>query len=394
MPPWTSSNWLVIGGIMDYIIDHGEWKLVTEDNGYGEMEAIDIGIGWKGDGVILYRATEQELDYFKKNSIAVCLMSSEGPDGGFPRVIPDNYEVGVKAAQHLLETGAQHFGFLARGETSYQEEELAPGKRVYSRTRLKGYKEELKSRGFEPNVFYLKGYPLWKSDSWKKVEKDILDYLVTLPKHTAIFAADDPLAAVVLRVAEKSGIKVPEDLMVLGFGNTLNYCHASFPSMSSIVYPAREIGYRIAESISSQLTAKKKIPSTLEVSINEIKERESTAFIAIEDPEIAALVKWIRLKAPTEAIQVSDLQDHSSYSLSSIKSKFSKFLGHSPKDEIKQVRLARLKQLLQNIGKPMAQISSEMDFRSVEEMSRFFLRETGARPNAYREQLLHKKDST
>jgi len=375
---------------MDYLRDHESWKIVTEDNSYGEMEAIEIGINWKGDGVILYRATDEELKYFKKNNIAVCLLSSEGPDGGYPRVIPDNISVGHLAAKHLLETGAQNFGFLARGETLYKEKKHAPGKRIYPRERLKGYVNELKQRGFEPDVFYLKGYPLWKKNTWLKIEKDVANYLKSLPKKTALFCADDALASVALRVAEKQNIKVPDDLMVVGFGNTINYCYSSLPSMSSIVYPGRTIGREVAKILAKQLSPKSNMPSDLEIVIDTIKERESTSYIAIEDKEIASLVKWIRLKAPTEAIQVSDLEGHSSYSLSSIKLKFKQYLGHSPKDEIKQVRIARLKHHLKDIGKKLSEIAQEMDFRSTEEMSRFFLRETGVRPSVFRQELIQR----
>lgn len=385
LPPWTNSIWYILGGIVDYLKNHEAWRLVTEDDSYGEMEQIKIGIGWKGDGVILFRATYDELEYFKQNSIAVCLLSSEGPDGGFPRVIPNNLSIGDLAARHMLETGTQSFGFIARGETLYMEKKHAPGERHYSRARLKGYMKRLKANGFEPSVFYLKGYPLWKKDTWQKIEADIASYIKTLPKNTGLFCADDPLASAVLRVAEKQNILVPRDLMVLGFGNTMKYCHSSTPSMSSIVYPAKKIGFEAARIIAEQLANNPRLPNVVEIPIDEIKERESTSFIAFKDTQIAALVKWIRLKAPTEAIQVADLQDHTEYSLSSIKLKFKKYLGHSPKEEIKRVRLERLESHLKDVSKSLTVISEEMDFRSPEEMSRFFLREKGIRPSKYRQ---------
>ncbi|HCL97049.1 MAG TPA: hypothetical protein DHW77_04730 [Verrucomicrobiales bacterium] len=54
------------------------------------MEKVEITTGWQGDGLILYRATEQELADFKKRGIAVVLLSTEGSDAGYPRVLPDN----------------------------------------------------------------------------------------------------------------------------------------------------------------------------------------------------------------------------------------------------------------------------------------------------------------
>lgn len=70
--------------------NHGHWRIETLNDSYGEMEKVEITTGWQGDGLILYRATEQELADFKKRGIAVVLLSTEGSDAGYPRVLPDN----------------------------------------------------------------------------------------------------------------------------------------------------------------------------------------------------------------------------------------------------------------------------------------------------------------
>jgi LacI family transcriptional regulator len=59
-------------------------------------------------------------------------------------------------------------------------------------------------------------------------------------------------------------------------------------------------------------------------------------------------------------------------------------MGHTPKEEIKRVRLAKLQALLKNSNEKISQIAKEMKFGSPEELSRFFKRETGMVPKEYR----------
>jgi len=361
------------------------WRLVTEDDSYGEMEGAKIGVGWEGDGLILYRASKEELLDFKARGIAVVLLSTEGPDEGFPRVLPDNYEIGRLAADHLLSHGINSYAYLARGETLYKEEHFAPGIRLYARERYHGYKEALQDYGYEPEVHYLEGVPLWEKNAWQVIEKAVASFLRSLPPQTGLFAVDDALGAVVLRVAEKMDKKVPFDLSVIGFGNDLSYCHVAFPALTSISYPAKKIGVKVAELIHLQLKKEDVPQKVTRLSIQTVHPRESTDFIAIDDPETVQLLRWIRLQAPQHSIQVSDLKKVSNLSLSSIKTRFLKYLGHTPKEEIKRVRVQQLKHLLRDPTLTLNEISSAMRFSSSHEMSRFFYRVVGERPTTFRE---------
>ncbi|MEJ6778333.1 MAG: helix-turn-helix domain-containing protein [Akkermansiaceae bacterium] len=77
--------------------------------------------------------------------------------------------------------------------------------------------------------------------------------------------------------------------------------------------------------------------------------------------------------------------EQTSYSHSTVKMKFSQHLGHSPKKEISRARLAHLEFLLGDPSLSLAEIASMMQFSSTHELGRFFMRETGERPGAYRE---------
>lgn len=387
-PVWSSYGPRITAGVVDFMRDRQEtWRLATENDSYGEMEAVKIDRDWRGDGLILFRATEDELAEYRRRGQAVVLTSSEGPDLGFPRVVPDNAQVGLMAAEHLIECAVPNFAFLARGETFYREAEFAPGLRRYARERLAGFRAKLGEYGCEPTVHYLKGRPLWKAQTWREVETEVMAFLDLLPKPCGVFVVDDSLGAVALRAADRLGIRVPQDLAVIGFGDDSAYCFATFPALSSIVYPGREVGRQAAELLWRQMNGESLPPGRTEIAVQSLVVRESSDTLAIADPEIRELVRQIRLRAPREALQVAELEDLTPLSMTTIKARFSALLGHGPKQEIQRVRLSHLQQLLADPAQSLADIARRMQFASSHELSRFFLAETGERPSDYRKKL-------
>lgn len=374
-----------MAGVVDFMREHEPWRLATENDSYGEMEAVKIDSNWRGDGLILFRATEEELEEFRRRGQAVVLTSTEGPDLGFPRVVPDNPMIGRMAAEHLIECSMPRFAFLARGETFYREAQFAPGLRRYARERLGGFRSKLAEYVMEPTVHYLKGRPLWKAQTWREVETEVMAFLDLLPKPCGVFVADDSLGAVALRAADRLGLRVPGDLAVIGFGDDPSYCFSTFPSLSSIAYPGRAIGKTAAELLWRQMNGEVISSSRTEIAVETLLTRESSDTLAIADPEIRELVRYIRRSAPHEALRVSELADRSELSMTTIKARFAALLGHGPKQEIQRVRLGHLYHLLNDPKLSLAEISRRMQFGSGHELSRFFLTETGLRPSDYRE---------
>lgn len=383
-PVWSSYGPQVMAGVVDFMREQEPWRLATENDSYGEMEAVKIDRDWRGDGLILFRATEDELAEYRRRGQAVVLTSTEGPDLGFPRVVPDNQQIGRVAAEHLIECSVPNFAFLARGETFYREEQFAPGLRRYARERLGGFRAKLAEYAIEPSVHYLKGRPLWKDQTWREVETEVMAFLDLLPRPCGLFVVDDSLGAVVLHAADRLGIRVPGELAVIGFGDDPGYCFATFPALSSIAYPGREIGKQAAAILWEQMNGGAVAPARTEVAVQTVVARESSDTLAIEDTEIRDLVRFIRRRAPHEALRVAELADRSTLSMTTIKARFATVLGHGPKQEIQRVRLRHLKHLLMDHGLSLAEIARRMQFGTAHELSRFFLGETGQRPTDFR----------
>lgn len=383
-PVWSSFGAPILSGVVEFMRTREYWRLTTENNSHGEMETVRLDENWHGDGLILFRATERELENFRKRGQAVVLTSTEGPDGGFPRVVPDNPQIGRMAADHLLECAVPQFAFLARGETLYAEPEFASGHRHYSRERLQGYRARLAEFSLEPVVHYLSGHPLWVPDAWRNVLAEAMAFLKSLPLPCGMFVADDALGAVALRAADALGLKVPDSLAVIGFGDDPAYCFATLPALSTIVYPARRVGREAAELLWKQMNGEPFPAGRTVLPVKDYAIRDSTDTLAIPDQEIRDLVRYIRLRAPHDSLRVSELAERSGLSQTTIKSRFAEHLGCGPKQEIQRVRLLYLQHLLRNTQLSLTKIARSMKFGSAHELSRFFLTETGYRPGEYR----------
>ncbi|WP_169789213.1 LacI family DNA-binding transcriptional regulator [Nonomuraea candida] len=125
---------------------------------------------------------------------------------GFDAVHTDDAAGGRLAAGHLLDRGHHRFGFLGEAQTS--DRYVSP-----SRRRLEGYRRALADAG----------HPLREEDvrlvrhRAREVLAAAHDLLSRPGRPTAVFAADDTLAAGVLRAARDLGLAVPRDVAVIGF---------------------------------------------------------------------------------------------------------------------------------------------------------------------------------
>ena len=111
-----------------------------------------------------------------------------------------------------------------------------------SRHRLRGYVDALKKH----NLPVLESNIIHTQYASNKVE-EYARYIINLPtRPDAIFALNDYTAIELMYLLKKSGLKIPDDIAMLGFNNEM-MCRFIEPSLSSIDHPAHEIGAAAAE---------------------------------------------------------------------------------------------------------------------------------------------------
>ncbi|MCB0640223.1 MAG: LacI family DNA-binding transcriptional regulator [Phaeodactylibacter sp.] len=143
------------------------------------------------------------------------------------KVIIDNYRAGFKATQHLIEQGCKRIAILC-GETHQN---------IY-RDRLEGYLAALKQYNMPVDEsLILKGKVLSSEEGF-----NLATYLLSLPNPPdAIFSTNDKAALSVIQHAKSIGVKIPEELAVIGFNDDPE-CQIVEPQLSSVIHPAMEMG--------------------------------------------------------------------------------------------------------------------------------------------------------
>lgn len=364
---------------------HEPWILEAPVDTSGELPPTVIDAQWRGDGLIVFRYTPEEAAAWRKAGIPVVNVSSERLSGTFPSVVPDNEQGGAEAARHLLALGLTDFAYVGRaapflddGFTGLKVE------RRYSIEREAGFRRELASGGHEPRVFQLQTRK-HTGAVWRELQQRYQDVLRELPRPCGIFATDDLLAHGLLQAAQALGIRVPQDVALIGFNDQSHFCHAATPPLSSVTYPGHALGRLAAETLFSLMRGRQPPGKRIQrVPVTGVTIRESTNVLAILDPLVAEAVRLIRQQASTSAPRVGEIADSLEVSPSLLRQRFLAALGISPKEEVDRARIDIVRHWLATSDLNSAAIAGKTGFNNADEMRRFFRRGTGRTPQEYR----------
>ncbi len=158
---------------------------------------------------------------------------TEGPSE-IPGVYFENEEGARLAARHLIESGHRQIACLT-----------GPLSTTNARQRLKGFLAECAKAGFEPpQEWILTGD--YKIEGGYQAAKKLLD--AHRGKFTAIFACNDLMAIGALRAAKEAGVKVPQDLALVGFDD-ITLAGMVEPALTSVEIPGYALGAKAAEML-------------------------------------------------------------------------------------------------------------------------------------------------
>jgi LacI family transcriptional regulator len=176
----------------------------------------------------------------------------------FPNVETDDLASSAAATRHLIELGHRRIAFF-----------MGPPAAPSSRERLEGYRRALREAQIEPDdsLIFTAGSTI------EEGEKAALQMLNENPKATAIQAVNDLAAIGAATVCLNQGIKIPDELSVVGFGNFLVSEHFRVP-LTTVRQPKLRLGIAAMESMQRLLRGERPEPKRLGA---EIIVRKSTA---------------------------------------------------------------------------------------------------------------------
>ncbi|MFN2217081.1 MAG: substrate-binding domain-containing protein, partial [Anaerolineae bacterium] len=151
----------------------------------------------------------------------------------------DNYRGGCLATEHLLSQGYRNIGHIS-GPLDWWE----------ARQRLAGWQDTLQQAGRPP------GDHQWVSGTWSAAsgERGIGPLLDAFPEMDALFVGNDQMALGVLQVACRRGLRIPQDLAVVGFDG-MPEAGYYWPPLTTVYQNLRELGCTAVRELSQAIEA-------------------------------------------------------------------------------------------------------------------------------------------
>lgn len=364
----------LLRGVTNYVHTSGRWSVYLQERAPSDSIAPWFR-DWQGDGVIARienRAMERAI--LDKGLPAVDLRGLY--DLNMPLIETDDRAVAELAYEHLAERGFRHFAYCGFAGTNYSER------------RLKYFPPLAEAAGRDCHV-YLAPTPSREVEMTLSeqtallFEAEMVRWLADLPKPIGVMCCNDICGQQVLNACREMGIRVPDEVAVIGVDNDTVHCELSDPPLSSVMPNTRRIGYLAAELLDRMIDGEPPGSNKIFIEPTGIVTRLSTDVLAIDDPDIIEAVRFIREHA-CEGINVDDVVKHVPLSRRVLERRFRAILDRSPNEEIVRMQISRVKQLLTGTELPLTSIAQSAGFKHVEYMSTVFSKLTGAPPSRFR----------
>jgi LacI family transcriptional regulator len=282
---------------------------------------------------------------------------------------PNSHEAGRMVAEHYLGCGLQRFAYCGIGG------------RLWSERRREGFTGRLQEACFSCDVHA----PLSKtSPTWDEERLLIRKWIKSLRKPVGIMACNDIRGRQVLEACMIEGLKVPEEVAVIGVDNDELLCDLTNPPLSSIQFDGETVGYRAAELLAKMMSGEKVKKEVLLAEPLKVIVRRSTDVVAVDDPRVASAMRFIRENV-RGSIGVEDVVEHVNVSRRTLEIHFQRHLMHSIRREIQLVRLNLVKQFLAETDISLRKIAGLAGFEQYTHLCQVFRQETGMTLLEYRQ---------
>ncbi len=194
----------------------------TDWNLKSEKEKIQLALSNQVDGIIIKPATH-DVKHIEKLDVPVVLVS-QTYHGNISSVDIDNKKVAYDATKYLLELGYKRIAFVSSISSN-----------IIYRLRHEGYVEALRDSDIQYDYFF-------ESKNKLEYSYDLMRDVVAHPdKIDAAFCCDDYFAVGMMAYAKDHNIRVPEEMGIIGFNNTI-ISKLSQIDMTTISQPIEQIG--------------------------------------------------------------------------------------------------------------------------------------------------------
>jgi LacI family transcriptional regulator len=302
-------------------------------------------------------------------SCTVVSVNDDSSAEGIASVCLDETAIARLAACHLL----------AKGLTDLTTFRFNDGGFAVARER--GFEQAVRAQGART----VPGWWIDGADPPRSYEDPaaITSWLLGLPRPCGVFACTDSWARVVARYAQVAGVRIPEDLALIGVDNDTVDCELASPPLSSVAVSWRTVGEQAASLVERALSGVSTAGDRIVVPPVDVIPRRSTDVAAIDDPVVACAVNWIAEHAGRR-LTLNAVARATSCSRQRLEQRFRAAVGRTVMQEVRRARVDAARRLLSTTHLSLPLIAQQCGFTSAAVLSVAFRRETGMPPGAYR----------
>jgi LacI family transcriptional regulator/LacI family repressor for deo operon, udp, cdd, tsx, nupC, and nupG len=233
----------VIMGAQEVMSKAGYNVMICQSNESYEMEVANTKalLASRVDGILASVTREtRNFDHFQalhRKGIPVVFFNRVCDELDVSKVVVDDYEGAFLAVEHLIATGRRRIAHLA-----------GPNTLLISRNRLKGYMDALQKYGLPVDEELIIHYDLTPEKATIYIK-----HLLDLPSPPdALFAINDPTAIAAMLVIKDKGLRIPQDIAVVGFSNDPSSALIE-PGLTTVAQPVFDIGREAARLFLDQV---------------------------------------------------------------------------------------------------------------------------------------------
>ena len=363
----------MLRGISRYARAHGPWSLHVVEGDF-EQVAPQMAI-WGCSGIVAYipqkRIDEAVIDAAAP-TVAICLTDEQRhPTNPLSRLSDVCFDaadqmVGKLAAEHFQQRQIRSFAYVGQDEVTWSER------------RERAFRAQVNAMGFDTKVYR---HPAQQRDSdWQPSQAILIDWLISLPKPVGVLACNDAWGRQVLESCRLAGLRVPDQVAVLGVDNDAVFCEMADPPLSSVALDSEGAGYEAAELLDGIIRGRVRKSRRVFVKAMGIVTRGSTEVITVDDRDVEAALEFIH-REPAQNVSVADVAKAVAMSRRALERRFRSVLGRTILEEIQRTRLERARKLLLETRYPISQVAELSGFGTTNWFIQFFQQRVGKSPS-------------
>lgn len=260
-----------INGIESIAYNRGYHVIISQSHESYDREVVNVEhlASRSVDGLLVSLSAETDhIEHFKnlhEKGFPIVFFDRITEEIETFKVVVDNYKGAYDATQHLIDSGYTKIAHV----TSSQHLSI-------SKERLEGYKAALADNGIALNESYIR-YCNHGGMIYDELEDAVKSLVRLKDKPDAIFSAGDRLSISCLTALKAIGLKIPDDIALVGFSNS-PLVQLLSPGLTAVKQPAFEMGQVATELLIKLIESKRPVTEFEKVVLQtEIIKRESSA---------------------------------------------------------------------------------------------------------------------